>query len=215
MLDQVVPEEPVVLVGHSMGGMAVMALAEQQPSLFGDRVAGVPLLSTSAGELDRVTLGLPGLPGRVLHRLAPALLAALARVPRLAESGRRAGSDLGYLLTRRYAFGGPVPGELVEFTEEMLAGTPIGVVADFFPGFSTHDRYAALAALRGVPVLVVTGTADLVTPARHSRRLADLLPSARLCELPGAGHMCMLERPDDVSRALCELLDRVDADAAP
>ena len=55
---------PVVLVGHSMGGMTIMALAEQHPEWFGSKILGVALISTSAGELQASTLGLPGLPGR-------------------------------------------------------------------------------------------------------------------------------------------------------
>ncbi|MCA1720902.1 MAG: alpha/beta hydrolase [Actinobacteria bacterium] len=49
VLDAAAPTGPVVLVGHSMGGMTIMALAEQRPELFGDRVVGVMLLATGAG----------------------------------------------------------------------------------------------------------------------------------------------------------------------
>ena len=48
-----------MLGGHSMGGMTVIALAEQRPELFGDRIAGVALVGTSSGGLDAVTYGLP------------------------------------------------------------------------------------------------------------------------------------------------------------
>ena len=109
VLDQLAPEGRVVLVGHSMGGMSIMALAEQHPELFGQRIAGVVLVSTSAGGLTAETLGLPGAPGRLLHRLAPSAVATLARTPRLVESGRRASSGIAYVLTRKLAFGGPVP----------------------------------------------------------------------------------------------------------
>src|SRR5690606_31084170 len=44
------PTGPLVLVGHSMGGMALLALAGRDPDLFADRVHGVALLSTSANE---------------------------------------------------------------------------------------------------------------------------------------------------------------------
>jgi pimeloyl-ACP methyl ester carboxylesterase len=46
--------QPVVLVGHSMGGMTVMALADQHPELFGGKIIGVLLLSTSATAVDPV-----------------------------------------------------------------------------------------------------------------------------------------------------------------
>jgi pimeloyl-ACP methyl ester carboxylesterase len=215
VLDQVVGDGPAVLVGHSMGGMTVMALASHFPELFGDRVVGATLISSSSGSLNAETLGLPGLPGRVLHRMTPAVVATLARAPRLVESGRRAGSDIGFMLTRRLAFGGPVPQELVDFTDEMLASTPFEVVADFFPGFDVHDRRETLAALAQCATTVACGTADAITPIEHSRTIARLLPSARLVELDGAGHMVILERPAEIAAAIADLVARVEAAGHP
>src|SRR3954465_10122694 len=51
VLDATTPEGPVVLAGHSMGGMSVMALARQRPELFGTRVVGAFLLAPSDGGL--------------------------------------------------------------------------------------------------------------------------------------------------------------------
>jgi pimeloyl-ACP methyl ester carboxylesterase len=209
VLDQVVGDGPAILVGHSMGGMTVMALASHFPELFGGRVVGAALIGSSSGSLNAETLGLPGLPGRVLHRMTPAIVATLARAPRLVESGRRAGSDIGFMLTRRLAFGGPVPQEYVDFTDEMLAATPFDVVADFFPGFDIHDRRETLASLAECETTVVCGTADAITPIEHSRTIAALLPTARLVELDGAGHMVILERHAEVTAAIAELVDRV------
>jgi pimeloyl-ACP methyl ester carboxylesterase len=213
VIERAAPTGPVVLVGHSLGGMTIMALAEQAPRLFGKRVAGVALLTTSAGDLDQVTLGLPGLPGRMLHRVGPSALATLARAPTVVEHGRRAGSEFAYMLTRRYAFGGDVAPELAEFTDAMLAATPIGVVAAFYPWLTEHNRYAALAALRRVPVLVVGATRDRLTPAAHSREIARRVASASLLELDGAGHMVMLECADEVNEALQDLLAQAEGDA--
>ena len=211
VLDQVVGDGPAVLVGHSMGGMTVMALASHFPELFGDRVVGAALIASSSGSLNAETLGLPGLPGRVLHRMTPAVVATLARAPRLVESGRRAGSDIGFVLTRRLAFGGPVPQEYVDFADEMLASTPFEVVAEFFPGFDVHDRRETLAAFAECATTVVCGTADAITPIEHSRVIARLVPSAELVELDGAGHLVILERHAEVTAAIAELAARVDA----
>lgn len=52
------PQGKLVLVGHSMGGMTLMALAERHPELVEQRVAGVAFVSTSSGEMHSITLGL-------------------------------------------------------------------------------------------------------------------------------------------------------------
>ena len=142
MLDELTDDGPVVLVGHSMGGMTIMRLALTHPELFGTQVKGVALFSTSAGEMADYS-PIRGLPGRAFSRVAPPLLAALNRIPEAGGAGRQAGSDLGYVVTRRMAFGSDVPASYVEFVSEMLAETPLEVVADFYPTFAELDEYAA------------------------------------------------------------------------
>ena len=207
VLEQLTGDDPVVLIGHSMGGMTIMALAEQYPELFGSKIRGVALMSTSAGGLQASTLGLPGLPGRLIHRLSPAVMATMARAPRLVERGRRVGSDIGFVVTRRLAFGTEVPQEYVDFTDEMLAATPFDVVADFFPGFDGHDKYDALKPIATVPTVVIAGGRDQITPFSHTRRIADRIPKAELIEIPEAGHMVLLEFHDEVSKALTRLVE--------
>lgn len=80
VLDQVVPEGPVVLVGHSMGGMTIMALAEQHPELFGERVVGTALITTSAGPIGGL-FGLPGLGADLLHWTTSRLRSRLEGTP--------------------------------------------------------------------------------------------------------------------------------------
>ena len=107
VLDAVAPEGPVVLVGHSMGGMTVMALAGQRPDLFGTRVRGVALLGTSARGLGEVMLGLPAPAARLAHRLAPAAASALARTNSAQSLARDRAKLLKHLgrCSRRIAFG--------------------------------------------------------------------------------------------------------------
>jgi len=202
VIAQTVPSGPVVLVGHSMGGMALMSFAGQLPGLVAERVAGVAFLASSAGGAGRL---LPGPVGRALDAFQPLVLGSLARVPVLVDASRR---GTGFALTGRLAFGGPVPDSYVVFVDEMISATASQVIWDFLPSVRLHHGYQALAAYVDVPALVVAGDSDAVLPLRHSQRLAAELPLARLCVLEGAGHMLVLERPDEVTEAIEELVTR-------
>jgi pimeloyl-ACP methyl ester carboxylesterase len=212
VLDAAAPTGPVLLVGHSMGGMTVMDLLVRRPELFG-RVVGIAFVASSAGGLREVTLGVPGPAGRLAGRLAPGVVSGLARQPDLVERGRRAGSDLGFVLTKRYSFTDDAPASLVEFTAQLNAGTPIGVVAEFLPVFATHDQRERLGLLSGADTLVVGAGRDRLTPVSHSREIAERLPGARYVEVPDAGHMVLLERHEVVTAHLRAQLDRVRAGA--
>jgi len=209
VLDEVVPDGPIVLVGHSMGGMTVLALADKSPDLFGSRVVGVALLSTSTGKFASITFGLPAVVGRVTNRLLPFAARGVRRSPALVERGRRAGTDLEFLLTRRYSFGSKdVSPALVELVEKTTASTPVEVIAAFYPTFIDHDKLAALGVLSAVETLVLVGDKDMVTPPDHSRAVADALPEAELVTLPRSGHMVMLEQAAMVNLHLRALVRR-------
>ncbi|GAB3590622.1 alpha/beta hydrolase [Angustibacter peucedani] len=210
VVEATAPEGPVVLVGHSMGGMTVMALAAQQPDLVRERVVGVGLVATSSGGLADVHWGLADRLGRVAHRVAPVALVGLTRAPRLVDRTRRIGSDLEQVLVKRYSYASDVPPELVRFTAAMIAATPIDVVSGFLPGFDLHDKGDALATLDGLEALVLSGDGDLLTPLEHSAEIVRRLPGAEHVVVPHAGHMVMLEHPDVVNLHVGDLLERAD-----
>ena len=202
VLAEMVPAGPVVLVGHSMGGMALMSLAEQLPDLVADRVIGVAFLASSAGGAGRLV---PGPVGRALDTFQPLVLGSLARVSILVDASRR---STAFALTGRLAFGGPVPDSYVVFVDEMIGATPSQVIWDFLPSVRLHRRYRALAAYADVPALVVAGDSDAILPVRHSERLAGELPLSELCVLEGAGHMLLLERHEPATAAIEQLVGR-------
>jgi pimeloyl-ACP methyl ester carboxylesterase len=209
VIDAVAPTGPLVLVGHSMGGMTVMALADQRPELFAERVAGVALLGTTAGNWRDVTLGLPGVGAKMFHRVGPGVIKALGRQAGLVERGRRLSSELTAAVYHRFSFGtDDVDPARARFAQQLLEATPVDVVAEFFPAFPTHDKTAALAALRDLPTLVLAGDRDLLTPPAHSEAIAAQLPDAELEILPDTGHLLMLERPELVNAHLARLLER-------
>ncbi|GAA1540591.1 alpha/beta fold hydrolase [Nocardioides humi] len=214
VLDAVVPDGPVVLVGHSMGGMSIVAFAEQYPELIGERVVGVGLISTTAGGFDPTRILLPMVPARLAGPVAKGVVRTLHRGSRAVDSVRRAGKSVATVATDRFAFGGDVPRGYVEFVDQMLAATPFEVLADFFPHFSGLDKFDFVEVLGRVPTSVVCGTADRLTSIGHSRKLQSRIPGSRLLECEGAGHMVIMERHELVNAELDQLITAASARAA-
>ncbi|MEU9476467.1 alpha/beta hydrolase [Streptomyces sp. NPDC048191] len=212
VLDAAAPEGPLVLVGHSMGGMTVMALAAQYPELIRERVVATALVGTSSGRLGEVNFGLPVAGVNAVRRILPGVLKALGQQAELVEKGRRATAELFTGIIKRYSFAGrDIDPAVARFAERMIESTPIDVVAEFYPAFTDHDKTEALASFRQMPVLVLAGVQDLVTPSEHSEAIADLLPEAELVLVPDAGHLVMLEHPEVVTDRLADLLTRAGA----
>jgi pimeloyl-ACP methyl ester carboxylesterase len=199
---------PVVLVGHSMGGMTIMALAEQQPDLFGGQVAGVCLISTAAHLAD-ATGWLPGPLRPVARWAAPAVLrgSASGRRADLTEWIRGAAGDLAFLSTRFIAFGDPnVSPAVIDFLERIIRATPIDVVADFYLALAEHDKRGALATIGKVPTVVLAGEQDRLIPAKQTAALAAAIPGAFLVTVPDAGHVLQLEWPEVVTEEISDLV---------
>lgn len=201
------PAGPVVLIGHSMGGMALITLAGLQPEFFADRVAGVGLVSTSASEVRSAHVS------RTLLSTNSLLLkfagAAASRYPKLIERGRASSRDAVWLLTRALGFAQKdVSGELVDYLDEMICATPIEVITDFVPALMALDQLPSLAVLADLPVVVICGDADRQTPLSRSKAIAEALPDAELVIIADTGHMAIMEQPDVVNSSLRRLLER-------
>ncbi|MHB1067192.1 MAG: alpha/beta fold hydrolase [Candidatus Nanopelagicales bacterium] len=80
------------------------------------------------------------------------------------------------------------------------------MVAAEDPWLRSDANARALAGL-GLPVLVITGDRDVVTPPANSRFLARRIPGARLVLVPGAGHSFLFQDPDAVARTVLGFLD--------
>ena len=201
------PVGPVVLVGHSMGGMAILTLAARHPDLFAERIAGIGLVCTGAtylkaSELNRLlTTG-----GNPLVR---AVTNVAARYPAIFERGRESSRDAVWLLTRSLGFARKdVPGAMVDYLDEMISGTPVEVIAEFTPALFAHDQSAAVPALIGIPTVIICGDKDRMTPLDRSQAIADVLPDAEFVIARGSGHMAMMEDATLANDALRRMLDR-------
>ncbi|GAB3482092.1 alpha/beta fold hydrolase [Amycolatopsis cihanbeyliensis] len=198
-----VPHGRLVLVGHSMGGMTLMCLAERHPELVSGRVDAIGLVATSSGDLDRVTLGLPGLFGGGAARIEQRITAFLRR-------RRRDALPLAPRLVRPFArwlvFGDrPRRTDVASVAEQVVLAHPASI-AGFRDSMAVHDRRVALAALRGIPAVVLAGGRDRLCPPPHAMVLAEELPEAEFVRFPGVGHMLPQERSREVTERIARLV---------
>ena len=205
LLDQLVPSGPVVLGGHSMGGRTIMCLAAARPELFGDRVRGVALVSTSAGDLTAD----PRSPAGTWARLTPGMLNAAVSGAWLVERMRALlppEHPRHRAIVRNLLYGADATDEMVLAGAEIMHATTVRAFTAFLPALGDHDKSAELAALSRVPVEILVGDTDRLTPQKHSRRLAEALPSATLHVVPRTGHMLPQERARLAADALGRLV---------
>jgi non-heme chloroperoxidase len=190
-----------VLVGHSMGGIAVQSFLLRHPEVGAERIKGVVLLST----LARVPLSGPRAAGlRVL----------IDRLSEIVPDSTRVWSlpNVGFLLAR-VGFGRDPKPSHVELVRQMMLECAADTRRESPRSLLGFDLTARLPEVR-IPTLVIGGSADVIAPPAESRRLAELIPGARLEMIRGGGHMLMLEHTDLVDRLITDFAREVGAVAA-
>lgn len=217
VIDQQTGEGPVVLVGHSMGGMAVISLAGQRPELFGSRIIGVALLSTAAGHLTKMEMPEPMARVAVRAGLAQATAWSLwlfaPVIDRVAPFRRSWGRR--WLLKQLFGDDRPSP-ETLSDVQETWVRTQQSVVSAFYPAMVAYNRTDSLDVLGRIPTLVLSGDRDRTIPWQRNQHLAETIgDSARFVRVPDAGHMVNLTHPRAVNDALAGLLDRAETGARP
>ncbi len=205
VIDTHAPQGKLILAGHSIGGMTMMALAEQRLDLVA-RTAGALFVATSAADLQTVNLGMPEL-GKAAKSQIPWILAQRARV--LSRTARRRMPMIERQVVRRLLFGDNLRPRDTGLVIDQLINCPPATMEGFLRDIlDNHDRVAALSAYDDIPTIVAVGSLDLLTPKPHARKIAANIRGARLVILPGAGHMLPLERDESVSSFLIELVRR-------
>lgn len=201
LVTELVPTGALVLGGHSMGGMTLMALVERHPRIVAERTAGVALVSTSAGDLPARLRGLPG-----FRWVAALMLAVTSRrkLPRRPLVLLRQGTRLGLfgVHPRRHDMNRAVL---------QAAQSHPPTVADLGRSMLQHDRQAALAAFDGIDTVVMVGTRDTLTPPAHAQAIHAGVPGSRLVVYPESGHYLPYEQREDVALQLLRLAAKASA----
>lgn len=197
---------PVVLVGHSLGGMAMLALWQHgEITHIRDRVAGVVLVNSAYTADLRGWRG----KGKRRERAVERIEDVLQRIPlptRLVDRIRPGTSDLTLLVARLVYGKDPSPTHIAA-SVRMYEATPSPTFAAFVD-LARFDAHSALP-LVDVPALVVTGTRDAVTPMWLSEEIAALIPDAELVVFEDCGHTAPLERYEQLTAHLTKFLERV------
>lgn len=203
----VAPTGPVILVGHSMGGMTIMAMARAHPELFGHqgRVSGVALISTAARGITEAGLG-EGLNNPIVD----ALRVSVRYFPRLVQAGRGITRQAVEPVLVAASFGPDFYSPAAEHAvESMIQNTSISTMVNFLHALESHDESTALPVLAQVPSVVMCGDVDRLTTLPNAVRMySELGDDSRLLIGEACGHMLPMELPDLVNDGLDDLLER-------
>ncbi|MFJ6900101.1 alpha/beta fold hydrolase [Streptomyces hokutonensis] len=189
------PGEKAVIVGHSMGGMTVLAAAGR--ARFREHAVAVLLCSTGSSRLVDESLVVPMRAGRTRTRLTRKVLGTRAPLGPVTPAARR---------ILKYATMGPGSApHMVEACARIVHACPRTVRHAWSQVLDSLDLDHGVREL-ALPTAVVVGTADRMTPPVHARALVAALPQCvGSTELTGLGHMTPVEAPELVSGKIREL----------
>ncbi|MCH2556811.1 MAG: alpha/beta hydrolase [Alcanivorax sp.] len=178
--------ERFLLAGHSMGARVAMEVQRLAPH----RIIGLCFAGTEYGPCPA------GEAGRRETETRNGLL-ALAREQGMPAMARR---WLPALLPEARLADEPLVEEILAMISEH---SPDQLEAHIAAGAVRPDSRAVLCSITA-PTLLLAGAEDRLRPSAAHREMADLIPGARLVEIPGAGHMLTMENPEAVNAALDE-----------
>jgi pimeloyl-ACP methyl ester carboxylesterase len=166
------------VIGHSMGSLVALETAARYPA----RVSALGLIGTGAP----MAVGTDLLEAAAANQHASVDMVALWGLGPAAALG-------GCLAPGLWMLGG---------AQRVLEASRPGVLFNDLRACNDYKDALAAAAQVAVPVTVILGERDLMTPLKAGQALAAALPNARMVALAGAGHLLMAERPDQVLAAL-------------
>jgi pimeloyl-ACP methyl ester carboxylesterase len=176
------------LGGHSMGGVIAQAVALRSPQ----RILSLAFLCTFARGRQGATMSLPMLVTALRMRIGPRRARRNAFLELIMPERYLAESDRDALAARLQPL----------FGRDLADQPPVAMRQ--LRAMSQYDARGRLAALAGIPTLVVAAREDRIALPRYNRELAAAIPGARYVEIPDAGHGVTIHRAGEVNRLLAE-----------
>lgn len=206
-----------------LSGTAVFADTRQHDTITGMAEAA---LAQTSGQLVPIGLSMGGYVALEMARLAPARISAMALFStncRQDNDAQRAYREQAIRLAQQDGFRGVTRQFLGKFlSPRALADTALvdgvlAMAADIGRVTFARQQHAILGrraqhdtlASLNVPLLIVCGIRDTLTPPALSQEMADLAPHVDLRLLPDVGHLSTLEAADACRDALIDLMARL------
>jgi proline-specific peptidase len=197
---------PVMIVGHSMGGMVLLKYCGMYPEQLGSRITALVLADTTAFDvMGGMVPSAARLLTPALRLLEQAATLAATRNPTAFDRVRKDQKNMVALLIRLMGFGKKAPRHELAFMYQMLEAVPAEVLVPVVKTLRTMNLTDALDNI-DVPTLVVVGSRDRLTPRAAARHLATAIHGAQLQVIPNSGHMPMLEHPDEFNEIVRRFL---------
>lgn len=214
VIDAASPLRPVVLVGHSIGGMTIQTLARDHAEFFRSRVSGVVLLNTTHTNPLRTMIFSPLLRAIQKPILEPAMKIAVMLQPILWVMAWQSYLSGGTHVAMRLGFGKYVTRSQLDHTALLTTRNAPGAQARGNLAMFHWAETESLARMSS-PALVLAGGLDIVTKVEASQTIAGLIPGAALQIVEGVNHMGFLELAETYNDAIAGFVAEQDQRTAP
>lgn len=193
-------EGPIIVVGHSLGGMVAMNLLRRYPALR-ERTKGLVLVSTAVDSIAS-----QGIPQILALPVVEKIRAGVQASPKEAAKFRQAISGLVAPVLASTVFQTPTPASVINFHAKLIRTTPLNTYVGFLDDLQDHNEIEGVKALRGLPGIVMVGTRDKVTEPDQTLRIMELWETGTYQMGADGGHMLIFEQPALVNKAILQML---------